>query len=441
MSFPRLLRFSTLFLTLLTVTLLVWHQYGMNRVLRIDGSSPYKMEAVDDRLTGGGSRASLKRVGTRLHVECQLSDKYEWPFCELGIPLTKPQNGLDFSDFDHVTLKVAYQGPGSRQLRFFIRNFDPAYSKPAANETWKINEVTFSPKPGGEVIEIPLKSFTVTSWWIANNHIPLAHIAVDMRHVPLIQFSTSGFKEPGLHVIDIDYIEFHGKWLSREMLALILVGLWVSFAILALLLDLQLLQRKLQRSRLRENTLHALTEALQLENRKIGDMARRDPLTGVRNRAGVLDELFRESELARNSERQLAMVYADIDHFKRVNDEHGHDVGDDVLKQFAQELGSHIRTGDYLVRWGGEEFVMFFPNTALLAASQLAEKMRRHVETVTWPSGLRITCSFGVTVLGNEPVADFIKRADEALYEAKGNGRNCVVTREAPLPARAAVKA
>ncbi len=415
---------------LVSAALFAWQHFGMNRNIRIDGASSYKMQTSDDRTNGGASVAKLSRNGKQLLLDCSLSDQNQWPFCELGVYLTPTSKGIDLTGFDRVNMKVDYRGPGNRQIRFFVRNYDPAYAKEKDESSWKINEVAFTPKPGGETVSIPLTSFSVTSWWIANNHIPLDHIAPDMRHVPLVQVSTSGFKEPGQHELVIDYIEFHGKWLSREQLALLLVGLWVGYALLTLALDLRHLRKRLQRSRRREHELRGLTKALQLENRLVGDMARRDPLTGVRNRAGIRDELFREVEFAQESGQPLAAVFADIDHFKRVNDTLGHDVGDKVLQQFAKELGGQIRSDDYVVRWGGEEFVLIFPATPLHIAAQLAEKIRKQVESKIWPDGLRITSSFGVTVLGDESIADFVKRADEALYDAKSQGRNCVVTRE-----------
>ncbi|WP_148716197.1 GGDEF domain-containing protein [Chitinolyticbacter meiyuanensis] len=413
----------------LSAVLLLWQHFGMNRVLRIDGHGEFQVAVSDDRSNGGQSVATLKRDDGAFVLDCQLSDSYEWPFCELGITLAaQPEAGLDLSHFDSVVLRADYRAPGSRKLRLFLRNFDPAYADTAKPDSWKINEINFRPEPGGQLLDIPLRNFNVASWWLANQDIPPEHAAVDLRHVPLIQLSTSGLKEPGQHTLRIDYLEFHGKWLSREQLALVLLALWVGASFITLLFDLRAMRARLSRSRRREEELRTLSRALKLENRVIGEMAKRDPMTGVRNRAGIRDELFREAELARQSGHPLAVIFADIDHFKSINDTHGHDVGDVILKQFARETGSQIRNGDYLVRWGGEEFVIICPDTSLSSATLLAEKIRSQLASRAWHNGLKVTCSFGVTVMRDEPIADCLKRADEALYAAKRNGRNRVET-------------
>ncbi|HSC81363.1 MAG TPA: GGDEF domain-containing protein [Chitinolyticbacter sp.] len=416
-------------LVVLCAVLLLWQHFGMNRVLRIDGNSGYSVEVSDDRSNGGQSVATLKRQGGAYLVDCQLSDSYEWPFCELGITLaSEPEKGVDLSRFDSISLHVDYRAPGSRKLRLFLRNFDPAYADAGKQDSWKINEINFRPESGGQLLEIPLRNFNVASWWLANQNIAPEHAAVDLRQVPRIQLATSGLKEPGLHTLRVDYLELHGKWLSREQLALVLLALWVGASFITLLFDLRAMRARLHRSRRREEELRTLSRALKLENRVIGEMAKRDPLTGVRNRAGIRDELFREAELARQSGQPLAVIFADIDHFKAINDTHGHDVGDVILNQFARETGSQIRNGDYLVRWGGEEFVIICPDTSLSAASLLAEKIRGQLASHPWHKEIEVTCSFGVTVMRDEPIADCLKRADEALYAAKRNGRNRVET-------------
>ena len=176
------------------------------------------------------------------------------------------------------------------------------------------------------------------------------------------------------------------------------------------------------------------TASPELSSSPIGEMARRDPLTGIRNRAGILDELFHEAEQAHRSGQPLAILLADVDHFKAVNDQCGHDAGDQVLCRIAQEMNRMVRKSDYLVRWGGEEFVLLCPATNLAAAQRLAEKLRQRLEKVSWPEGLRVTLSVGVTILGQEPIPQALKRADRALYDAKAQGRNCVVVLAPPIP-------
>ncbi len=434
MSLSGFHRQGMLVMLLLSVVLLAWQTWGMDRVLYIDARSGYPISVVSDgdaqKDPTGYSRASYHPDGHRMRMNCTLGVRYDWPYCELDVTLAKAPEGIDLADYDRVEIKLDYQGPGRRQVRFVARNFDPAYSKVESPETWKNNLVSFTPKAGGEAVSIPFDLFSVAEWWLDDHHIALAQSAVDLHRVPMISLTTAGFKEPGEHQLTIDYIAFHGKWISREKLATLLVLCWILLSVIALIQDQARLNQSLSESRQREHALRDLAETLHLEKIQISEQAQRDPLTGIRNRAGVLEELLRASEHARYSGKPLAMVFVDIDHFKEVNDTHGHEVGDMVLKQFAQLLGTQIRSGDYLVRWGGEELVLFFPNAALDTATSRAERMRQSVTEVIWPAGMRITASFGVTVMGaDEQIAQFIRRADEALYEAKRTGRNRVVSK------------
>src|SRR5690606_27998946 len=146
-----------------------WQHFGMNRVLRIDANSEFPVEVSDDRANGGRSVATLRRENGAFALDCQLSDHYEWPFCEFGITLSpQPDAGLDLSRFDSVSVHLDYRAPGSRKLRLFLRNFDPAYADPSQSESWKINEINFRPEPGGELLEFPLRNFNVATWWLAN---------------------------------------------------------------------------------------------------------------------------------------------------------------------------------------------------------------------------------------------------------------------------------
>jgi diguanylate cyclase (GGDEF)-like protein len=170
----------------------------------------------------------------------------------------------------------------------------------------------------------------------------------------------------------------------------------------------------------------ALREALE---RNI-ELAERDALTGLynRRRASELLELF-----ARQAARgqRIALAVVDIDHFKRVNDTHGHAAGDLVLQRFASEASATLRDGDILARWGGEEFLLLLPTGDVDSALGVAQRMRERTVAmaVTLPQGgtVAFTVSIGVAVLQKgEAASRAIERADAALYRAKANGRNCV---------------
>lgn len=159
-----------------------------------------------------------------------------------------------------------------------------------------------------------------------------------------------------------------------------------------------------------------------------------DPLTELANRRHLETALDRQMALARRNHRPLSVVMFDIDHFKRVNDRHGHDMGDTVLMVMARTLSSHVRASDLPARFGGEEFVLVLPETALAEGIAVAEKIRVAVERLSIPledgsqENLRISVSAGVTVLDpSDDLQELLSRADQALYRAKETGRNrCV---------------
>jgi len=158
------------------------------------------------------------------------------------------------------------------------------------------------------------------------------------------------------------------------------------------------------------------------------ELATKDPLTGARNRRSFEEEGRALVSACSASGGSLALVALDIDHFKRVNDSFGHDVGDAVLKEFAQRVLQASKRRDGLYRIGGEEFAMLLPHSDLQAAAAFAEVLRRSFEAMPFSGAGRLSASFGVAVLlPGDTLATLMKRADRALYEAKGAGRNQVV--------------
>lgn len=169
--------------------------------------------------------------------------------------------------------------------------------------------------------------------------------------------------------------------------------------------------------------------SLKLEklNRLYEELSVTDQLTGIFNRRKIDETLRYELERAKRYDTPLSLMMLDIDHFKQVNDTHGHSVGDTTLKEFTGILSKNIRTTDLLGRWGGEEFIIVLPDTTLEHACVLAERIRTDVESHTFPTIKTKTCSLGVTSFQPQDSAEsIIERVDTALYEAKNNGRNQV---------------
>jgi diguanylate cyclase (GGDEF)-like protein len=161
-------------------------------------------------------------------------------------------------------------------------------------------------------------------------------------------------------------------------------------------------------------------------------LASTDPLTGLHNRRTFFELSAERFAAAVRGDAPTAAIMLDIDHFKRVNDTHGHAVGDDVIKEVAARLRGVLRRDDLLGRYGGEEFVLLLPGTSAADAAYLAERLRHTVADTpiaTRTGPLQVTVSVGATQLqaADSIVEDALARADEALYRAKQGGRNQVV--------------
>lgn len=152
-----------------------------------------------------------------------------------------------------------------------------------------------------------------------------------------------------------------------------------------------------------------------------------DALTGLPNRRALTELLTAQMALSYRGEQTLSVVLIDVDHFKQVNDRHGHAVGDAVLVQLGEVLQSQVRVSDRVGRWGGEEFLVVAPATTLWAAADVAERIRQSVAEWPFAHQQEVTISLGVTqVLPGDGLDTLLQRADRALYRAKQRGRNCV---------------
>ncbi|MDI6745743.1 MAG: diguanylate cyclase [Rhodocyclaceae bacterium] len=161
---------------------------------------------------------------------------------------------------------------------------------------------------------------------------------------------------------------------------------------------------------------------------RLRELSFTDPLTGLANRRRLDEFLQNEYQRAQRYDEVFSIIMADLDHFKQVNDRHGHDTGDVVLCKFAQLLREHRRETDLVARSGGEEFIVIMPMTDLAAASITAERLRHDTLQMTFPAIPEgVSASFGVAQFApGDTVPGLLQHADAALYAAKNAGRNRV---------------
>ncbi|MFM2054742.1 MAG: hypothetical protein RL456_2779 [Pseudomonadota bacterium] len=186
------------------------------------------------------------------------------------------------------------------------------------------------------------------------------------------------------------------------------------------LLSLRLARLRERLTRQREELARALA--------RIGELATRDELTGLPNRRAILALLATETARQARLPVPLTLALIDLDHFKRINDTHGHAAGDAALRGFARCIEAELRGGDVMARWGGEEFLLMLPGTDAAQAVLAVERLRRHLRAAAFDEiapGLTLTFSAGVSAcLGQGDIEPAIERADRAMYRAKAAGRD-----------------
>jgi diguanylate cyclase (GGDEF)-like protein len=413
-------------LLILTPALLVWHHLGMTRVFEISPRHPYGVTVTDDRNENGHSIASLVRTKDALVMRCDLRPGFAWPFCKLQFHLGQGGKGVDFSQFDSVTFDMRYTGGTGRKIRLHMTNFEPEFSTVGDWNSQRYNSVEFD-VPAQTTFTIPVNVVRTADWWITAHDVPLEKTYTRLDNVTALEISTGSVPAGQSITLAVRSIEFRGKWISSTTLLTWLVGAWIGCGLLGLSLSLLHTRSSLSASNARLELLAAINKALQLEARDLASQAHTDPLTGALNRQGLREVLMKRLHVASHVDEEMAVVFMDLDHFKRINDQYGHDAGDEVLRRFAAVIRGEVRSSDKLVRWGGEEFLLLCPETDVPHAVSMLDKLRAALAKQEWPHGLHVTSSFGVTSLKpKEDIGAAIKRADGALYLAKANGRNRV---------------
>ncbi|MGM0593670.1 MAG: diguanylate cyclase [Pseudomonadota bacterium] len=239
--------------------------------------------------------------------------------------------------------------------------------------------------------------------------------------VLLIATMATGFMVRGIHPYT-DLAPQYAVWLMQEYLAVM--------AVMTTGLALLIYEIRSQRDVLEWRVIER-TRELQRANRRLTQIASTDYLTGIANRRHFYEVARRELARCKVSGAPLSLLMLDLDHFKRVNDDYGHDAGDSVLQQVIQRVQTTVRPLDMLGRYGGEEFLLALPETPLEEAAEIAERIRERVEQLPIKhdgESIHVTVSIGLVEQADSGsgLEALINRADQALYRAKSAGRNRV---------------
>jgi len=180
---------------------------------------------------------------------------------------------------------------------------------------------------------------------------------------------------------------------------------------------------------------YRLSRRVREQNRMLAALSRTDGLSGLLNRSSWEQTVYVEMARCRRSHQAASLLMIDVDHFKQINDSHGHPAGDSVIRSVAAIVSRTVRTSDVCGRYGGEEFGVVLPDTDVDGGAVIAERIRQRIEATTVEPGAGIRCTVSIGIAAAQPevedAGDWIARADRALYEAKRLGRNLVV-RESP---------
>ena len=410
-------------LLLLTIALLVWQHVGMEKVVELGGDR-FSVKVEDDHTNGGESRGWLERKGQDLIVHCRIVKKVAWPYCKLNFDFLKGATGVDMSRFEHMIMDAHYEGPGTPFFSIGMSEVEEGLTRLDEWQTYKVLQIESLSLPSSGTLLIPLNWAVVAQWWKDQAKPPIEHSIVNVDNIVYVNLALNFGGVEGEHVFTLHSLRLHGKMISQADLLKWLVAAWVLCAVGWLTILSLSLRTQLKDSKEAIMLLSTINKALQLEARDLAGQAHIDPLTGVLNRQGLRAALMNTSNLLTDP---MAVIFIDIDHFKSINDNHGHGVGDDVLRKFASVITSGIRSSDRLVRWGGEEFLIVCPMTNVYQGRILAENLRHALHQQAWPADLQVTASFGVAQHHeHDEVGVAIKRADEELYRAKQGGRDRV---------------
>lgn len=420
---------SLIILLILTISLIAWYQNGMHRVLAIDLATPdFPIHLIDDRGVGGKSIATFETTEKGSLLTCNLSTEYQWPFCEISVKLAEDTSPVNVAKFKSLRVRMKVSGPGIQNVKTYLLNYGLEYSRPGNSNTRKINQVQYDPSKESYPLDIPLASFAVPPWWVNEMGLSPLQAAPELDRVTHLQIATGDYRSEGYHELLIESIELHGKWLSYGQVASVIIGLWVSFGFIILLNNVFSAQRSATTERKTKEVLQDINSALSIEKIELQEQANRDHLTGALNRMGLRSHLLHLIARNHRDKSRFSLIFIDLDHFKNINDTYGHDLGDQVLQDFAQLVEQKIRVQDFFGRWGGEEFVLLCPDTNLTQAQKVAESLRLTILTNKWSENLQLSASFGVAEIQKaEDISSLINRADSALYLAKSRGRNRVV--------------
>lgn len=313
-----------------------------------------------------------------------------------------------------------YKG-NANYIRIFIRNKYVHASNPSQLESGKFNAVLRSAESFNAPTIIYFDEFRVSDWWIAKFNVPPSEVKPDVAQAVTVGIDLPHPAPMGKHEFTLYSINAVGVYIEKELLYFGIILFWAILLLTEIGIKFVSLRKK---SLDYSKTLSSMSEKTALYKEK----AETDKLTKVLNREGLSQIVTNLNE--KGLLQQYSLMLLDLDHFKQINDEHGHMVGDRVLQDVAATINGCMRSYDILARWGGEEFIVLFHCIDEQTTITFSEKIRHAIQSATYCNGEQgfVTASLGVSKLGNPPDFELaFEKADKAVYQAKESGRNKTV--------------
>jgi len=418
-------RFTFIACLIVSINLIIFHEKIFFISKDIIPNDIYSMTVEGDKSRGGKSTATWINKNKN-KWQCSIAYQIDFPFCFFQVYLSDGnRKGMNLDTYQEVKVGINYQGNAPTFI-FYLQNFNPEYSTESDYGSFKYNRVEIANEEFiNDTVTVNFEEFTVADWWLDKHTLPRKLRYRELNNIVTLGIQIQlnhGDKRNRMYSIDINKIEFIGHSLSKEQLYLYIILFWGAFIVMLSSIKFYAVLSELS---FKNNNIIKLNK----NKRRLEKLSRSDPLTSLNNRAGI--EYYLNTEIMTGELHEYtAVALIDIDLFKSINDTYGHDVGDSVLKELAVLLNSSSRIKDCVGRWGGEEFVILWPDMsvdhAMKQANDLCKKVSSYVFDI--PDNTKITISIGLSEINDH--TDFeqaIKSADNNLYLAKSAGRNCVI--------------
>jgi len=398
-------------------------EYGYERIIIDMKDTEFNAYSSGNRYKG--STTKTIDAPNEKGFDCTIRHVEQYPFCVLTIEISSTSNkGMDFSSFKEMTVYGTFTTPNSDFLRIGFRHFDPNYSQSNITNTMKFNQLELKSDNLAQSFNVNFDVLTVPAWWVAALKSKDVNDTIELTNVALIELSTGTLPSEGEYKLRVDRFELEKEIISLNQVYEYLMMFWATLLVLLMIIIMAVLAFRLNQKSKNEKILLQINHALENKSNELELISQTDALTGTFNRIGLQKRLI---EIIKQKQFPTAITLIDIDHFKSINDEFGHQQGDHVLKELCNIIKSHLIEGESLSRFGGEEFLILMPGLSIDQVKERINDIRLDIESTDMKINRCVTASFGVAQINkNNNVKQIIAQSDEALYQAKNEGRNCI---------------